>query len=284
MIALILSLMTWEWYKLRRRWMPWIMLAIAIAFSQLIFWAGFAFESAFGQTGETLRLPDVITEGLGFGYQIVAILIIIWAASALGSEYGWGTFRTILVKGPGRWQFLCAQFCLMLAMAFAWMAAVGVAFAVSSVIAGSVMGDGGLLSFAGEWVHLGKMFGKWIYALAPYIVLTMFLVILTSSTGVATAITLGYVFVGEGVLIPFLTARVDGFETVADFVLGRAVDAWLAEGGPNEAEAMLSGLGISADLPSNVHGFLVALVYIAVLGAATVWLFLRKDIGGARGS
>ena len=284
MIALILSLMTWEWYKLRRRWMPWIMLAIAIAFSQLIFWAGFAFQSTFGQTGDTLRLPDVVTEGLGFGYQIVAILIIIWAASTLGSEYGWGTFRTILVKGPGRWQFLAAQFCLMLAMAFAWMAVVGVAFAVSSVIAGIIVGDGGLLSFAGEWVHLGKMFGKWIYALAPYIVLTMFLVVLTSSTGVATAITLGYVFVGEGVLIPILTATVDGFEAVANFVLGRAVDAWLAEGEPSEAEAMLSGLGISADLPSNLHGFLVALVYIAVLGAATVWLFLRKDIGGARGS
>ena len=284
MIASIFSLMTWEWYKLRRRWMPWIMLAIAIAFSQLVFWAGFAFQSEFGQTGETLRLPDVVTEGLGFGYQIVAILIIIWAASALGSEYGWGTFRTILAKGPGRWQFLAAQFCLMLTMAFAWMAVVGVAFAVSSVIAGIIVSDGGLLSFAGEWVHLGKMFGKWIYALAPYIVLTMFLVVLTSSTGVATAITLGYVFVGEGVLIPILTATVDGFEAVANFVLGWAVDAWLAEGGPSEAEAMLSGLGISADLPSNLHGFLVALVYIAVLGAATVWLFLRKDIGGARGS
>ena len=100
MIALILSLMTWEWYKLRRRWMPWIMLAIAIAFSQLIFWAGFAFQSEFGQTGETLRLPDVVTEGLGFGYQIVAILIIIWAASALGSEYGWGHFPHHTGQGP----------------------------------------------------------------------------------------------------------------------------------------------------------------------------------------
>ena len=284
MIAQILSLMTWEWYKLRRRWMPWILLAIAIAVSQIVFWAGFAFQSAFGRTGETLRLPNVITEGLGFGYQIVAVLIIIWAASALGSEYGWGTFRAILAKGPGRWQFLAAQFCLMLATAVAWMAAVGVALAVSSVIAGTIVSDGGMVSFAGEWVHLGKMFGKWIYALAPYILLTMFLVVLTSSTGVATAITLAYVFVGEGVLFPILSVTVDGFEKVADFALGRAVDAWLAGGGPGETGEMLSGIGVSPDLPSNIHGFFVALVYIAVLGAATVWLFLRKDIGGARGS
>ena len=284
MIGQILSLMTWEWYKLRRRWMPWILLAIAIAVSQLVFWAGFAFQSAFGGTGEALRFPNVVTEGLGFGYQIVAVLIIIWAASALGSEYGWGTFRAILAKGPGRWQFLCAQFCLMLVMAFAWMAAVGIAFAVSSVIAGTIVSDGGMVSFAGEWGLLGKMFGKWIYALAPYILLTMFLVVLTSSTGVATAITLAYIFVGEGVLVPLLTVTVDGFETVADFVLGRAVDAWLAEGGPGEAEAMLSGFGSAPDLPSNIHGFLVALAYMAILGAAMVWLFLRKDIGGAKGS
>ncbi len=284
MIAQILSLMTWEWYKLRRRWMPWIMLGIAIAFSQVVFWAGFAFQSAIGQTGGTLRLPDVITEGLGFGYQIVGILIIIWAASALGSEYGWGTFRAILAKGSGRWQFLCAQFCLMLATAFAWMAVVGVAFAVSSVIAGLIVGSGGLVSFAGEWALLGKMLGKWTYAMAPYIVLAMFLVILTSSTGVATALALAYIFIGEGVLLPILTATVDGFETVADFVLGRAVDAWLAEGGPSEAEVMLSGFGVAPDLPSNIHGFFVALVYMAVLGAAMVWLFLKKDIGGAKGS
>ena len=226
----------------------------------------------------------MIVVGLGFGYQIVAVLIIIWTASALGSEYGWGTFRAILAKGPGRWQFLAAQFCLMLATAFAWMAAVGLGLAVSSVVAGAIVSDGGMVSFAGEWAYWGRCWVSGLYALAPYILLTMFLVVLTSSTGVATAITLAYIFIGEGVLVPILTVTVDGFETVGDFVLGRAVDAWLAEGGPGEAEAMLSGFGAAPDLPSNIHGFFVALVYMAVLGAAMVWLFLRKDIGGAKGS
>ena len=28
MIVEVLSLVRWEWFKLRRRWMPWILLAI----------------------------------------------------------------------------------------------------------------------------------------------------------------------------------------------------------------------------------------------------------------
>ena len=33
MIAHILRLTGWEWYKLQRRWMPWILLGIMVLFS-----------------------------------------------------------------------------------------------------------------------------------------------------------------------------------------------------------------------------------------------------------
>ena len=31
----ILSLTRWEWFKLRRRWMPWVLLAILVVFPQI---------------------------------------------------------------------------------------------------------------------------------------------------------------------------------------------------------------------------------------------------------
>ena len=36
MIMLVLRLIRWEWFKLRKRWMPWILLAIALVMPQLL--------------------------------------------------------------------------------------------------------------------------------------------------------------------------------------------------------------------------------------------------------
>ena len=41
MIAHILRLTGWEWYKLQRRWMPWILLGIMVLFSQVLFWGAY---------------------------------------------------------------------------------------------------------------------------------------------------------------------------------------------------------------------------------------------------
>ncbi len=41
MIAHILRLTGWEWYKLQRRWMPWILLGIMVLFSQVVFWGAY---------------------------------------------------------------------------------------------------------------------------------------------------------------------------------------------------------------------------------------------------
>lgn len=38
MIAHIATLVRWEWFKTRRRWMPWILLAIPLLFVQMTFW------------------------------------------------------------------------------------------------------------------------------------------------------------------------------------------------------------------------------------------------------
>src|SRR5438067_1910557 len=41
MITSIARLTRWEWFKLRRRWMPWILLAILVLFSQLAIWGSY---------------------------------------------------------------------------------------------------------------------------------------------------------------------------------------------------------------------------------------------------
>ena len=41
MIANIANLSLWEWFKLRRRWMLWVLLVFAILFAQLAVWGQF---------------------------------------------------------------------------------------------------------------------------------------------------------------------------------------------------------------------------------------------------
>ena len=44
-----------------------------------------------------------------------------------------------------------------------------------------------------------------------------------------------------------------------------------------------SGLAGTSDPSGTLHAFVTLLVYMAVLGGAASWLFLRKDVAGARG-
>ena len=41
MIAQVVRLARWEWFKLRKRWIPWILLVIAVALCQVFLWSMF---------------------------------------------------------------------------------------------------------------------------------------------------------------------------------------------------------------------------------------------------
>ena len=41
MIAAVLNLTWWEWFKVRKRWMPWILLGIIVAIAQLVLWGSY---------------------------------------------------------------------------------------------------------------------------------------------------------------------------------------------------------------------------------------------------
>ena len=357
MIVDVLRLTRWEWFKLRKRWMPWILLTIVVILTQISVWGGFSayqssraplaaefrasFESSVThpdgglielsvQCGDTLDqtvpqevlprlsdedrarldeeigwelrscaglsvresdrqearerlvLPDSLANALGVGSNVGVILVTILAASVLGSEYGWGTIRTALTRGIGRWQFLGAKALSLLLMSGAGLIIVGLTAVVSSLIAASLIdGDGGGLADSGRWSTVVVMLGKAVYGLVPYVVLALFLSVLTSSSSMGIAISLAYYFV-EAILVRILGGLFDWFNNVSDLLLGPNVIAWMTE-----AEVQATGgdaaLFALKDLPGQLHSFVVVTAYIAVLGGAAVWIMGRRDIAGARG-
>lgn len=346
-----LTLMRWEWFKLRRRMMPWILLVIVVVFSQIFLWGNYTAyrnnnasgqsESGFSATDSTGRridvsitcddiangtvedklqgldddlrenfertlvdfhrgcdqiieetemqrqharasftLPNSLSEGLGVAHGIGVILISILTAAVVGTEYGWGTLRTILVRGTGRRQLLAAKMSLMVVVALVALLIVAVGIAISSLIANSTVG-GDAAPPSAEWSEAVVGFGKALYGLLPYVTLGTFAAILTSSGGSAIALTLGYYF-GEQLLVAIMINVFDWFEPIADYILGRNVTAWII-GDDVDAGGVLIG-GAFGDIPSTVHAFLVILGYIIVLSAISFWIFQRRDVAGASGT
>jgi ABC-type transport system involved in multi-copper enzyme maturation permease subunit len=64
-IANIGNLAIWEWFKLRRRWMMWILLVFALLFAQLAVWGGFFSYQNLRDTGGELTVPATLQQQQG---------------------------------------------------------------------------------------------------------------------------------------------------------------------------------------------------------------------------
>jgi ABC-type transport system involved in multi-copper enzyme maturation permease subunit len=353
MITDVARLTAWEWSKIRRRWMPWILLAVAVLIMQLGLWfaysayhnkalQGFAsggtnsFGTAFEEEGKTVSLevscvdlanedtppelemlsqenrqifledmerfreescgdtaareelreafalPGAITESVKGVVDIAPILIMILAGSAMGAEYGWGTLRTTLTRGTGRWQLLTSKLALLVLATAGALVIVAAASVVATVVAALIPpSEEGGFADAGKWSDVGIAFLRALYALAPYIALGTFLAVLTQSSAMSIALSLGY-YVVELIVMPLLGLN----ETLAKatgYILGGSVGEWMESGFITITVEASSGEAPAVDQPDALQAFLVILAYTLVLGVAAYWIFQRRDITGAKG-
>ena len=351
MIVDVARLAVWEWYKLQRRWMPWVLLGVAVLLTQLMLWLGYSAyhnetlqqvfsgsSSSFGystevdgevvevsvscidlvngrmpanidqlpederqnfladmerfraescvgtEARETFRavfvMPDAITGTVQAAMFVAPILIMILAVSSIGSEYGLGTLRTTLTRGTGRWQLMSSRLILLVLVAAGGLLAVAAAAAAASVVAAIVPpGEDGGIADSGRWSEAAIMFGKAVYALAPYIALGLFLAVLTQSTGTGLAVSLGYYMV-ELIVVPII-GNYERVEWVRDLVLGHNVNEWLQVA---FVEVDLDAGDLEAASQADpLQAFLVILAYTIVLAGAAYWLFQRRDVSGAKG-
>ena len=225
-------------------------------------------------------LPGGLANSLGVAHYIGVVLVMILGASTVGAEYGWGTLRTALTKGTGRWQFLGAKSLSLVLMSVAGLLVVSLTVVVSSLITASLtLGDGGWLADGGQWSTVAVMLGKAVYGLLPYAILALFLSVLTASSSMGIAMSLAYYF-AELILVRILGGLFDWFNNVTNFLLGANTTAWMTETGVVTTEG---GLFSVSDPPGALHAFLVLLAYTLVLGVIAFWLFQRRDVAGARG-
>lgn len=103
--------LSFEWFKLARRWMPRIILLLLLALTVLAFWGQATRTEARGN----LLLPRSWLTALTFCSFFAPFFWPVLGGSWAGNEYGWGTIRSILTRRPARVSQVLAALAVLLA-------------------------------------------------------------------------------------------------------------------------------------------------------------------------
>ncbi len=270
-----------ELLKLLRRPATWVLLglwpSLQLVFGVLIPYLSYRQGSSYeGRPPEALlaqALPDHLVENAISGLPLFGgALLLTLGALLAGSEYGWGTLKTVLGQSPRRSRFLAAQsLALLVVLAVTVVVALLLTAAVSGLVAAAEPGDAawpgpgellrgfaGALLIAATWGALGLLLGTALRSTALPVGLGLVWVLAVESLVVNVAAPLLGVF--------------DALQRALPGVNAGSLAAALA--GP---DAALSTPGVAA----VVGGGQAAAVLAGVLALAVglTWLLLvRRDV------
>jgi ABC-type transport system involved in multi-copper enzyme maturation permease subunit len=269
---------TAELLVLRKRASSWILLgiwaALALLFAYVVPYITYLNASAPEPLADLLphRLVGTLMGGFPFFGGVLALML---GVLAFGSEYGWGTLKTLFTQRPGRLRVFGAK---LLALAAALLPFVLVVYAAGALASYLIaVREGADVAWPSGWLLLRGLAAGWLI-LAVWAAFGVMLAVLSRGTALAVGIGILYALVIEG-LISALASQVSVFDRLVEFFL-RA-----------NAYSLVTGLGVSADEvanngPGSFSGPFVdggqALLVLAVYGAAFLvlsgWLLRRRDV------
>ncbi|MFB7721070.1 ABC transporter permease subunit [Nocardia sp. NPDC056100] len=254
----------------------WILLNLTFAylFNYLAYTTGDSSRMSNGQPREVLlqlmlpsAVPEVFTQGMAmFG----GALMLVLGALAVGSGYGWGTWKTVLTQGPSR---AAAIGGVVVSLAVTVVALVLVAFVVDTGVAALIAAtqDQSLALPSAGRILLGiasgtAILGMWTLAGA---------LIGAIARGPALAVGLGLVWV---LVVENLLRGVAGIfspiKALTDHLPGTAAGSLAGSlrttTGPGTPGVL--------DILSRAESLLVLAAYVAVFAAGTIWLIRRRDM------
>jgi ABC-type transport system involved in multi-copper enzyme maturation permease subunit len=272
------SSVTAELLVLRKRTSTWILLGIwttlALVFAYVVPYVTYLNNPREQPLADVLpgQLVGELMGGFPFFGGVLALML---GVLTFGSEYGWGTLRTLFVQRPGRLNVFAAK---LLALAVALVPFVLVVFAVGALVSSAIaLREGVDIALPSAWLLLRGLAAGWLI-LAVWTALGVLLAVFSRGTALAVGIGILYALVIEG-LLSALATQVSVVDRVVEFFL-RA-----------NAYSLVTTLGVSADDVANngpgsfsgpfVGGgqaLLVLGVYAAVFLLVSGWLLRRRDV------
>lgn len=284
MLSRFLDLIRAELFLLTRRTATWVLMAtwtlLGLMFAYIVPYVMYRNGDDEGPGTIPSMLPDQLTATLLDGYPFFGgAIALVLGVLAVGSEFGWDTFKTLFTQRPGRGQIFAAK---MIALGIVIVPFVVVQFAAGAAT-GVVIGlleDVAISAPSATSVIQGIMAG-WM-VLAAWAAVGVLLAVATRGTSLAIGIGILYSLVIEG-LVSALAGSIGVVEPIVDFFL-RANAYSLVR--PLGGASSITGDSAATDGPGAFSGpfvdetqaALVLVAYMVVLLGASVWMLRRRDV------
>jgi ABC-2 type transport system permease protein len=267
-----------ELLVLRRRTSTWILLGIwatlALIFAYVVPYATYLNDSTRQPLSELL--PQHLVGSLMGGFPFFGgVLALMLGVLTFGSEYGWGTLRTLFAQRPGRLHVFGAK---LLALAVALLPFVLVVYAVGTVASSVIaLREGADIAWPSAWLVVRGLAAGWLI-LAVWAAFGVLLAVVSRGTALAVGIGILYALVIEG-LLSALAGQISAVDRLVEFFLRANAYSLVTKLGVSASEVADNGPG-SFDGPfvGGGQALLVLGSYLAAFVGVSAWLLRRRDV------
>jgi ABC-type transport system involved in multi-copper enzyme maturation permease subunit len=268
-----------EWRKLIRRPAVWWLGAFILGIIVVVYtfsWLEYnstSFHSDAGVPAAQLKAqlyPAHFASLIASGIAVIGgALMLVMGALAVGSEYGWTTFKTIYTQRPSRLQVLAGQvLAISVVSAIVVIAAYAVAAVSSTVIATLA---GAAITWPAAIDILKPMAATWLI-FEVWILFGMFMAYLFRQSALAIGLGLAYMLAIEGILFRALSGlHLDWLSTVEKFMVGQNAGSLAGSFGSAGPRSL-------APLVSVDHAILVVVVYALAFVIVSSLLVRARDV------
>ena len=274
-----------DWRKLRQRPAVWIlggiMLLALLLFAYVIPWLQLWFPSSTfqpnpGQTVEQMKsalYPINFVKNSLTGVGIVgSILTLILGALVAGSEFSWGTVKTVYSQRPGRLQTLAGQLGVVTVIAAIFTIAFYLVAAIASVII--AFGAGASITWPAAIDILKAMGATWLI-FESWSLFGIAMAYLFRQSAMAIGLGLAYVLAIETIVVRLLSGfNVGWITTIEKGFLGQNANSLIQSLGQ-----IFVPPGTPAPLVSAGQAVLVLAIYAVVFGAIAGLVVRTRDVG-----
>jgi ABC-2 type transport system permease protein len=266
-----------ELLLLGKRASTWILLgiwaALALTFAYVVPYIQYTNDP---ERGLADLLPENLVETLLAGFPFFGgVLALMLGVLTVGSEYGWGTLKTLFTQGPGRLRVFGAKLAAVSVVLLGFTLVVYVVGALASVAI--TVNEGADVSWPSAWLLVRGVVGGWL-VLAVWAALGIMLAVVTRGTALATGIGILYTFVVEG-LLSALAREVSLLDGLVEFFVRANGYSLVAVLGVSQEEVSDTGPGsFAGPFVSGGQALLVLAVYLAAFVLAAGWILRRRDV------
>jgi ABC-type transport system involved in multi-copper enzyme maturation permease subunit len=276
---------TADWRKLRQRPSVWIlgamMLVALLLFAYIIPWLQLWFPSSTfrpnpGQTIDQMKAAlypiNFVKNSLSAVGIVGSILTLILGALVAGSEFSWGTVKTVYAQRPGRLQTLAGQLGVVSVIAAVFTVAFYLVAAMASVII--ALGNNVAITWPAAIDILKALGATWLI-FESWSLFGIALAYLFKQSAMAIGLGLAYVLAIEGIVVRLLGGfNIGWVTTVEKALLGQNANSLIQSLGQ-----IFVAPGTPAPLVSAGQAVLVLAIYGVAFAAIASLVVRTRDIG-----